>query len=129
MSARIPKKHTMLVIGLIILGVAFTAFFGMRAFHAFRQFNGHRPPPPGHPGKVETDVELIRGWMTVPFIAELYAVPEPALFEALNIPAQKENREKSLRDLNRQYYPGTEEFVLETVKATVTRLQPPTATP
>jgi len=125
MSAKVSKKQRALVIGLIALGILFTTFFGMRAFHAYEQFNGHRPPPPGKPGKVETDVELIRGWMTVPFIAELYSVPEPALFEALKIPPDKETREKSLRDLNREYYPDAEGFVLETVKTTVKKLQPP----
>ena len=125
MSATPPKKQRVLVIGLIALGILFTAFFGMRAFHAYKQFNGHRLPPPGRPGKVETDVEFIRNWMTVPFIAELYRVPEPALFDALKIPPDKENREKSLRELNRKYYPDADGFVLETVKATVTKLQPP----
>ena len=124
MFAKTPKKQRALVIGLILLGVMFTAFFGMRAFHAYKQFNGHRPPPPGRPGKVETDVELIRGWMTVPFIAELYHVPEAAIFEALKIPPF-ENREKSLRDLNQDYYPDANGYVLGTVKATVKKLQPP----
>jgi hypothetical protein len=130
MSAKVSKKQRALVIGLIAVGVLFTAFFGMRAVRAFRQFDGHRPPPPGKPGKVETDVEAIRGWMTVPFIAELYHVPEPALFDALKIPPDKETREKSLRDLNREYYPDADGFVLETVKAKVKELQPPpTPTP
>ncbi len=66
---------------------------------------------------METDVELIRGWMTVPFIAELYRVPD-LLFDALKI-SPEGNREKSLRDLNREYYPDADSFVLETVKATV----------
>jgi len=126
MSAKVSKKQRALVIGLIALGILFTAFFGMRALHAFKKFDGHRPPPPGRPGKVETDVELIRGWMTVPFIAELYRVPEPALFDALKISPDEETREKSLRDLNREYYPDADSFVLDTVKATVEKLQPPT---
>lgn len=125
MSAKVSKKQRALVIGLIAMGVLFTAFFGMRAIHAFRQFDGHRPPPPGKPGKVETDVEAIRGWMTVPFIAELYHVPEPALFDALKITPDKETREKNLRDLNREYYPDADGYVLETVKAKVKELQPP----
>jgi hypothetical protein len=132
MFAKTPKNQRALVIGLIVLGLLFTAFFGMRVFHAFKKFDGHRPPPPGRPGNVETDVEFIRNWMTVPFIAELYHVPEHPLFEALKIPPDKENREKSLRDLNREYYPDADGFVLETVKATVTELQPsptPTSTP
>jgi hypothetical protein len=125
MPAKVSKKQRALVIGLIALGVLFTAFFGMRVFHSFREFNGRRPPPPGRPGKVETDVELIRGWMTVPFIAELYRVPEPALFDALKISPDEETREKSLRDLNREYYPDADSFVLDTVKEAVRKLQPP----
>ena len=125
MSAKVSKKQRALVIGLIALGILFTAFFGMRVLHSFKKFDGHRPPPPGKPGKVETDVEAIRGWMTVPFIAELYRVPEPALFDALRIPPDAKNREKSLRDLNREYYPDADGFVLETVKAKVKELQPP----
>jgi hypothetical protein len=125
MPAKVSKKQRALVIGLIALGVLFTAFFGMRVLHAFKKFDGHHPLPPGRPGKVETDVEFIRNWMTVPFIAELYHVPEPALFDALKIPPDKKNREKSLRDLNREFYPDANGYVLETVKATVKKLQPP----
>lgn len=123
MSAKVSKKQRALVIGLIALGIVFTVVFGVRSFHAYKKFNGHRPPPPGKPGKVETDVEFIRSWMTVPFIAELYAVPERPIFEALKIAPLEENREKSLRDLNREYYPDLNEFVLETVKAAVAELQ------
>jgi hypothetical protein len=61
MSSHSRFLQRIFVIGLIVIGILFTAFFGMRALHAFRKFNGHPPPPPG---KVETDVELIRDWMT-----------------------------------------------------------------
>jgi hypothetical protein len=115
-----PKQRT-LVIGLIILGILFTVFFGMRVAHAYKKFNGHRPPPHG---KVETEVELIRSWMTIPFISELYHVPEKIIFDALKIPSQ-ENREKSLRDLNHEYYPDANEFVLDTVRKTILAHQPP----
>jgi len=125
MPAKISKKQRALVITLIILGVLLTAFFGLRAFRAYKKFDGHRPPRFGTPGKVETDVELIRSWMTVPFIADLYRVPAPALFDALRIPPNKENWEKSLKFLNNEYYPDADGFVLETVKETVKNLQPP----
>jgi uncharacterized protein involved in exopolysaccharide biosynthesis len=124
MSAKTPKKQRALVIGFITLGIALTAFFGIRSFHAYKKFNGHRPPPPGTPGKIETDVELIRSWMTVSFISELYKVPDKVIFEALKIPPQ-ENREKSLKDLNQEYYPDADGFVLDAVKAAVLANQPP----
>jgi hypothetical protein len=119
MLAQKTLKQRALVIGLIILGVLLTVFFGMRAFHAFNKFEGNRPPPPG---KVQTDVELIRGWMTIPFIAETYRVPENEIFDSLKIPSQG-NREKSLKDLNKEYYGNTNGFVMDTVKSAVLAFQ------
>ena len=114
-------KQRALTIGLILVGILVTVFFGMRVFHAFNKFNGHRPPPHD---KVETDVELIRGWMTISFIGQMYHVPPPIIFEALNIPPDG-NMEKSLKDLNEEYYSDKAGFVLETVKQTVQANLPP----
>ena len=122
MSAQTGSGQRTLVIGFIIVGILFTAFFGMRVFHAFRKFDGHRPPPPG---KVETDVELIRDWMTIPFISRMYQVPPEVFFEALNISPQKEH-EKSLEDLNDEYFPGQNGYVLKLVKDTILVHQPRT---
>jgi hypothetical protein len=121
MSSQVNPKQRALVIGLIIFGILFTIFFGMRAFHAYKKFNGHRPPPPG---KIETDVELLRDWMTISFISNTYRVPEKEIFDALMI-TPLGNHDKSLKDLNRDYYPSTNGFVLETVKATLLTHQPP----
>lgn len=121
MSASTNPKQKWLVIALIILGLLFTVFFGMRAARAFRKFDGHRPPPLG---EVETDVELIREWMTIPFISHTYHVPEKFLFEALDISPIK-NHEKSLEDINQEYFPDKDGYVLELVKATVLAHQPP----
>ena len=121
MLSKANPKQSALVIGLIILGILFTIFFGMRAFHAFKRIDGYRPPPPG---KVETDVELIRDWMTVSFIARMYRVPEKDIFEALNIPPQGKH-EKSLKDLNKDYYPAKDGYVMDTVKATILAHQTP----
>jgi hypothetical protein len=121
MSANTNPKHKWLVIALIILGVLFTAFFGMRAARAFKKIDGHRPPPRG---VIETDVELIREWMTVPFISHNYHVPEKFLFEALDI-SPIANHEKSLKDINKEYFPDKDGYVLDLVKATVLAHQPP----
>ena len=111
MLTNTPIKQRMLTIGFIVLGILVTVFFGMRVFHAFKKFDGHRPPPQG---SVETDVELIRGWMTVPFIAQTYRVPDGIIFKELNIP-QKGNMEKSLKDLNEEYYPDQTGYVMKAV--------------
>jgi hypothetical protein len=120
-SGRI-KKQRALVIGLIILGILFTIFFGMRAFHAFKKFDGHGGPPPH--GKVETDVELIRDWMTVPFISRMYQVPPEVIFDVLKISPQKDHK-KSLKVLNEEYYPDKNGYVLSLVKETILSNQPP----
>jgi hypothetical protein len=129
MISKSNPKQRALVIGLIILGILFTIFFGMRAFHAFKKFDGHGPPPRG---KVETDVELIRDWMTVSFISKMYRVPEREIFDALNI-SPLGSHDKSLKDLNKDYYPDKDGFVMDTVKATILSFQashpPPNSAP
>jgi len=123
MPSRTSPRQRSLVIGLIFIGILFTAFFGMRAFHAFRNFNGHRPPPPN---RVETDVELIRDWMTVPFISKMYQVSPEIIFEALSVSPQKDHN-KSLKELNDEYYTNKNGYVLDLVKQTVLAHLPPPA--
>lgn len=106
---------------LLLAGALLIGLFGWRALHAMRGFRGRPPMPP--PGKIETDVELIRDWMTVPFVAHMYHVPGPILFEALQIPPQG-NDEKSLAELNREYFPNDSGCVLAKVKETVLANQP-----
>jgi hypothetical protein len=120
MAAKTPPKQRVVVIGLITLGILFTAFFGMRAFRAFKKFDGHGPPPHG---KIETDVELIRDWMTVSFIAKTYHVPERMLYDAIGVTPLGSN-EKSLKQLNEDYYPDKDGFVMDAVKVTITAHQP-----
>ena len=113
-----PRQRNFVVGLMIIIGLVIIIFFGLRTARAFRQFHGHRPPPPFASQTVETDVSLIRDWMTIPFIANMYHVRPHALFEALDIPEQG-NREKSLKQLNEKYFPEGQGIVLEKVKVTV----------
>jgi hypothetical protein len=123
MNDSINPRQRNFVIGLIIIGLMIIGFFGLRTARAFRQFHGHRPPPPFATEHVETDVSLIRDWMTVPFISRMYHVPALILFNALEIP-EHGNREKSLKQLNEEYYPQGEGVVLEKIKTTVLANQP-----
>jgi len=128
MFSKSTPRQRAFVIGLIIIGIIFSAFFGMRAVHAYKKFIGHRPPKPG---QVETDVELIRGWMPIPFVAKTYRVPEKEIFAALNIPPLG-NHNKSIEDLNQDFYPDKDGFVLRVVKTTILAHQtplPPELTP
>ncbi|MBE0681758.1 MAG: hypothetical protein IH589_07565 [Anaerolineales bacterium] len=123
MSTTGSSKQRSLIIILIILGCLLVTFFGLRAFHAFKKFNGHRPPPPAS-AEIETDVELIRDWMTIPFIARTYWVPEKEIFDALGI-SPKDNREKSLKEINEEYFPKQDGLAIELVKTAVLAHQPP----
>ena len=123
MANPINSRQRNFVVGLIIIGLMIVGIFGLRTLRAFRQFHGHRPPPPFATEHVETDVSLIRDWMTVPFISRMYHVPPPILFDALEIPEQG-NKEKSLKQLNEEYYPQENGVVLEKIKATVSANQP-----
>lgn len=121
-----PSRQRTLVTSLIIIGIVIVGFFGLRTFHAFRKFRGHHPPPfpPAGAESAETDVELVRDWMTIPFISKTYRLPPNLLYETLNIPPA-ENEEKSLKQLNEKYYPQEDGIVLEKVKAAIRANQPP----
>ena len=112
-----PRQRNF-VVGLIIIGLMIIVFFGLRTVRAFRQFQDHRPPPPFATRPVETDVNLIRDWMTIPFIANMYHVRPHSLFEALALTEQG-NHEKSLKQLNEEYFPEAEGLVLEKIKSAV----------
>lgn len=118
MDAPANPRQKNFVTGLIILGLIFVIFFGLRTARAFREFRDHRPPPPFDTEHIETDVNLIRDWMTIPFISKMYHVKPHLLFEALEIPEQG-NREKSLKQLDEEYYPQAEGIVIEKVRASV----------
>ncbi len=118
MKASSSPRQRAFVIGLILVGLILVAVFGWRTVRAFREFRGHRPPPPFAGEPAETDVSLIRDWMTIPYISRMYHVPPPILFEALEIPEHR-NGEKSLKQLNEEYYPEAGGIVLEKVKAAI----------
>ncbi len=128
-----PTRQRAVVITMIGLGLIIVGFFGLRTLHAFREFRGHRPPPfapNAESAPVETDVELIRDWMTVPFIARMYHVPPPVIFEALGLPKDRKNEDKSLKQLNDEFFPDEPDHVITIVKSTVhANLPPPTAIP
>ena len=126
-----PTKQHSLIAGFIVLGILIAGFFGLRAFHAFREFRRHGPPPPLaealNEQAVETDVELIRDWMTIPYLSQTYRVHPKILFDALGI-SPRGNEEKNLAQLNEEFLPNNPGIVIELVKAVISANQPvPTA--
>ena len=86
-------QHLILATTLVIVGLGLIGWYGSQAYHAYAHL---RYPAPS------TDVAAIRGWMTVPYIARAYRVPEDALFAALGIP-RAGNERLSLTRLSRKY--------------------------
>jgi hypothetical protein len=119
-----PTKQRLAITVLILMGVLFVGFFGLRAARAARHIReggyglGNPPPLPS-----ETDVELIRDWMTLPYIARTYGVPARMLFKELKIPNEG-NREKSLKELNDKYFPDQAGFVQDEVKKAINDHRP-----
>jgi hypothetical protein len=125
-----PARQRILITGLILLGFGFVGFFGLRFFHAFRNFKGHHPHfPPSGSKPAETDVSLVRDWMTIGFLSHNYHTPPDLLYQAVGIQPNG-NADKSLKELNDEYFSGKPGYVLETVKAAIQANQPPlTVTP
>ena len=121
-----PSRQRALITSLIFTGIVIVGFFGLRTFSAFRKFREHRPPPlpPAADQQIETDVDLIRDWMTIPYISRTYNMPSKLLFVALGI-SSRGNEEKSLAQLNEEYSPQAPGIVLEVVKAAIRANQPP----
>ena len=112
----VSKKEQHVFIILIFLGIALCVFFGFRAVRSYIRLQ-----------RMElasglTDVGAIRGWMTVPYIAAGYEVPEEYIFRKIGIPAE-ENQKKNLSQLNRQYAPGKKGEIIEAVKAAIREYQ------
>lgn len=93
---RARLTRLILTITLIIIGLGLVLFFGGRAYRDYRRLQ-QRGLSPG-----VTDVEAIRGWMTLPYIAHAYGVPEAALFEKLGVP-RAGNEKLSIRQLASKY--------------------------
>lgn len=119
-----------LIIGLVAAGAIFVCLFGARTLRALREFRDHRPPPVFSEvsKEPETDVERIRDWMTIPFIAKMYRVPPSVLYKALDI-LPRGNQEKSLRQLNEEFFRGSPGVVETKVKAAVLENLPPRSEP
>jgi hypothetical protein len=90
------SSRRVLTIALVVVGLGLVGFFGLRAYRASTRFQPDAPAAGLH------DVEAIRGWMTLPYIARAYGVPEDALFEALAIP-KAENARLSVKQLVAKY--------------------------
>lgn len=85
-TIRPATRRSALVIVLLLVGLAMVGLFGTRAYRAYERF--HQLAPAGN----LADAADIRGWMTLPYIARAYRVPEDMLYQALALPKQGNER-------------------------------------
>ena len=73
-----PKRNWLAALALCV-GVILIAVFGLRTWHQieFAQLVQ----------RGDVRVETLKGWMTLPYIAQTYKVPEAELRSALGVPA------------------------------------------
>lgn len=90
---------------LLVGGVAMVAYFGVRSVSSFREllYIQETGLDDG-----TADVSAIRGWMTVRYISQAYAVPESYIWEQLGFPPAKDP-DTALGALNKQYNFGRPE--------------------
>jgi hypothetical protein len=80
----VPALIAVAVVGLLVAGT-----FAYRLY-----LRRGRPPPPPR----QTDVSLIAGWMTVPYVSRGFRVPPDEIFRGLGLQSQG-NERASLNDL------------------------------
>lgn len=122
-------KQRLITIGLILIGLLVALFFGMKTVLAFKHLRGHGPFNGKPPSANQTDVELIRDWMTIPYIADTYGTPPDVLYFSLGIPHEKRNGRKSLKQLNDEYFPNQPDVVLLQIKTVIRAFQTQTLPP
>ena len=76
-------KLQILAIVLVVVGLGLVIFFGMRSYRSFRamQYIREQGLDVG-----AADLDAIRPWMTVRFVAVAYGVPQEYIFAQLDIP-------------------------------------------
>lgn len=124
-AAKLMQHRKLLAAALVVLGLAITVFFGLRAVRSFQQMRYI------HEQGIDrgvAGVDAIRPWMTIRFIAIAYAVPEEYIYDQLQIPFNRRDADTSLGQLNKIYdlglSPANNELVIvERIKAAVTAYQ------
>jgi hypothetical protein len=81
-----PRRQTLLLILGLCLAIAATFFFGYRAGRTARHIRQQNEP--------------IKSWMSVPFVAHTYHVPEDLLFQAIHV-APNPRDHRPIRDIAR----------------------------
>ena len=77
--AALVTRRRYLVAFVAVAFVVTLACGGRAAWRLYHRLTG--PPPPPR----QTDVSMIAGWMSVPYVGRTYRVPPPELYRALGV--------------------------------------------
>ncbi len=94
------NKIQVLAIVLVVIGLGLVIHFGLRTMRSLREM---RYIQEQGLDLGTADVDAIRPWMTVQFVAVAYGVPQEYIFAELDIPFERRNSRETLAHLNQKY--------------------------
>lgn len=115
-----PLSISIFLVGLGIFCLVIGGFFGIRLSHALRT-----EPPPHRERK--SDVEAIRGWMTLTYISKAYGTPMPEFEKGLSLEPGKYHQKSLTKIAQEQGIP--EDAFIESTRKIITTFQASHTTP
>ncbi len=106
------RWQDILVVILVVGGLVLATLFSVRLYQAMASLRH------SHLTSTPRDVALIKNWMTIPYIARAYRVPEEVIWKSLGIESFG-NRPKTLFLLDREYAGGKPDVIMGKVKAII----------
>lgn len=82
----------------------FSAVGTIQAYQKFQQ---------NHQRILSGDVSTVDSWMTLPYVARVYHVPEPCFYQSLNVSATWLTRHSTLRDIAGHYKRPVNNVIIE----------------
>lgn len=70
------RQRRIVTIIVLLIGLFFVAFFGLRAYHGLRRL-------------IEGTQPIVRPWMTIPRLSRQFKIPETDLYQALDVTPQR----------------------------------------
>jgi len=99
-------RQKWIVVAALVLTVVVTGLFAVRTVRRAMYWRAHRD-------------EVIRPWMSIPYVAHSYRVPPHVLYKALGIPPQAHDR-RPLKQVAREQNRSVDE-VTSVLRDTITR--------
>jgi len=103
------KVHVKFLCFCLLLCLALGCLF----FSAVKTIQAYQQVQQSHQRTLSGDVSSIDSWMTLPYIAHVYHIPESCLYQSLNLPGSWMVRHSTLRVIADHYALPTERLIQE----------------